>query len=87
MVTLKDKVVVITGASSGIGKATAAAFAKKGSMIVLAARRIEKLEQLRAIENGYSILVGKIKHRCEGIDTPEQYAEFVSDYLSKTKKT
>ncbi|MHC4123244.1 MAG: 3-deoxy-manno-octulosonate cytidylyltransferase [Planctomycetota bacterium] len=48
--------------------------------------KTEKLEQLRAIENGYPILVGKIKHRCEGIDTPGQYAEFVSDYLSKTKK-
>jgi 3-deoxy-manno-octulosonate cytidylyltransferase (CMP-KDO synthetase) len=39
--------------------------------------KIEKLEQLRAIENGYSILVGKVKHTCDGIDTPEQYAEFV----------
>jgi 3-deoxy-manno-octulosonate cytidylyltransferase (CMP-KDO synthetase) len=40
--------------------------------------KIEKLEQLRAIENGFSILVGKVKHTCDGIDTPEQYAEFVS---------
>jgi 3-deoxy-manno-octulosonate cytidylyltransferase (CMP-KDO synthetase) len=39
--------------------------------------KIEKLEQLRAIENGFSILVGKLKHATEGIDTPEQYAEFV----------
>jgi len=39
--------------------------------------KAEKLEQLRAIENGYTILVGKVKHTCDGIDTPEQYAEFV----------
>jgi CMP-2-keto-3-deoxyoctulosonic acid synthetase len=39
--------------------------------------KIEKLEQLRAIENGFSILVGKVKHTCDGIDTPQQYAEFV----------
>ena len=39
--------------------------------------KIEKLEQLRAIENGFPILVGKVKHTCDGIDTPEQYAEFV----------
>ena len=39
--------------------------------------KIEKLEQLRAIENGYSILVGKVAHTCDGIDTPEQYTEFV----------
>jgi CMP-2-keto-3-deoxyoctulosonic acid synthetase len=32
---------------------------------------------LRAIENGFGILVGKVKHTCDGIDTPEQYAEFV----------
>ncbi len=37
----------------------------------------EKLEQLRVIENGYSILVTKVKHTCDGIDTPQQYAAFV----------
>jgi len=42
--------------------------------------KIEKLEQLRAIENGYSILVGKVAHTCDGIDTPEQYAEFMKRY-------
>jgi len=42
--------------------------------------KTEKLEQLRAIENGFEILVGKVKHTCEGIDTPEQYAEFVKRY-------
>ena len=39
--------------------------------------KLEKLEQLRAIENGYKILVGKVTHTCDGIDTAEQYAEFV----------
>jgi len=39
--------------------------------------KTEKLEQLRAIENGYKILVGKVRHFCDGIDTPQQYAEFV----------
>jgi 3-deoxy-manno-octulosonate cytidylyltransferase (CMP-KDO synthetase) len=39
--------------------------------------KIEKLEQLRAIENGFPILVGKVKHTCDGIDTPQQYTEFV----------
>jgi 3-deoxy-manno-octulosonate cytidylyltransferase (CMP-KDO synthetase) len=42
--------------------------------------KIEKLEQLRAIENDFGILVGKVKHTCDGIDTPEQYAEFVKRY-------
>lgn len=48
--------------------------------------KIEKLEQLRAIENGYSILVGKVEHTCDGIDTPEQYAEFVKRYKGRTKQ-
>lgn len=42
----KDRVIVITGASSGIGRATALALAKKGSHVVLAARREEPLDDL-----------------------------------------
>jgi len=42
--------------------------------------KIEKLEQLRAVENGFDILVAKVKHTCAGIDTPEQYVEFVKRY-------
>ena len=42
--------------------------------------KLEKLEQLRAIENGFDILVAKVKHTCAGIDTPDQYAEFVKRY-------
>jgi 3-deoxy-manno-octulosonate cytidylyltransferase (CMP-KDO synthetase) len=42
--------------------------------------KLEKLEQLRAVENGFDIIVAKVKHTCAGIDTPEQYAEFVKRY-------
>lgn len=49
--------------------------------------KIEKLEQLRAIENGYDILVGKVTHTCDGIDTPRQYAAFVERYKKAAKET
>ncbi len=42
----KDKVVIITGASSGIGEATAREFAKQGSKVVLAARSEEILRTI-----------------------------------------
>jgi len=45
-VDFKNKVVVITGASSGIGRETAIQFAKKGAQIILVARRKQKLEEL-----------------------------------------
>jgi NAD(P)-dependent dehydrogenase (short-subunit alcohol dehydrogenase family) len=43
---VKDKVVIITGASSGIGEATAKLLASKGAKIVLGARREDKLKQI-----------------------------------------
>ena len=42
----KDKVVLITGASSGIGRASAIKFAEKGAVLILVARRKEKLDQI-----------------------------------------
>ena len=45
---LQGKVVWITGASSGIGKALAEECAAQGAQIVLTARRLEELEKVRA---------------------------------------
>jgi NADP-dependent 3-hydroxy acid dehydrogenase YdfG len=46
MKNIKGKVIAITGASSGMGKAIAIELAKNGAKIVLAARRTEQLQQL-----------------------------------------
>jgi NADP-dependent 3-hydroxy acid dehydrogenase YdfG len=43
---IKNKVVIITGASSGIGEASARQLAAKGAKVVLGARRTDKLEQI-----------------------------------------
>ena len=46
--TLKGKIVFVTGASSGIGAATALAFAAEGARLLLTARRVEKLAVVAA---------------------------------------
>jgi len=46
MVSIQDQTVLITGASSGIGAACAKTFAQAGAKLVLAARRLDRLEQL-----------------------------------------
>jgi len=53
-VNLEGKIVFITGASSGIGAATALAFAEQGARLLLAARRIPKLKETaeEALEGG-----------------------------------
>lgn len=48
MALLNDKVVWITGASSGIGEALTYAFAKENARLILSARRIEELQRVKA---------------------------------------
>ena len=60
--TIKGKVAVITGASSGIGYATALALSKAGAKVAIGARRTDKLEQLEneIKKNGGEVLSHKL---------------------------
>nr|WP_314571098.1 SDR family oxidoreductase [uncultured Pseudomonas sp.] len=54
----QDKVVIVTGAGSGIGAATALRFAKEGARVVLVGRNAEKLETVaKGIGPGQSLVV------------------------------
>ncbi len=55
---LKDRVVLITGASSGIGYSTAVTLSKAGATIVAGARRTDKLEELKkTVENQNGLIL------------------------------
>lgn len=59
---LKDKVVVITGGSQGIGKAAALEYFKEGAQVCVCARRTEVLEATKAefAEMGYDIFTATV---------------------------
>ncbi len=74
---LSDSVVVITGASSGIGRATAHAFARHGATVVAAARRGDKLSE---VVKECGALGGQcIAMPCDMAD--EQQVEVLSDEI------
>lgn len=79
MADLNEKVVVITGASSGIGKATALAFARKGSSVVLAARREENLAELQN-------QIQEFNQNCIFVVTDVTDPENVSDLFEQAQK-
>ncbi len=68
---MSDRVVVITGASSGIGEALAKEYAARGDKLSLGARRIEKLEKLRTEFPVNDILVTKtdvsVEKECQNL--------------------
>ncbi|CDZ26703.1 SDR family oxidoreductase [Neorhizobium galegae] len=60
MISIKDRIAIVTGASSGIGWGIAKAIATEGAITVLAARSADKLEKLAAeieAEDGHAFVV------------------------------
>jgi serine 3-dehydrogenase len=81
---LKGKITLITGASSGIGKACAEIFAKEKSNLILAARRIERVKILaKKLEKPYGI-----KTECIQLDVRnyEQIEKAINSLDSNWKK-
>lgn len=58
---MKDQVVIITGASSGIGQALVYAYAKRGAKIVMAARSLSKMDEMKLslIERSIEVIAVK----------------------------
>ncbi|MCA9810179.1 MAG: SDR family NAD(P)-dependent oxidoreductase, partial [Candidatus Dadabacteria bacterium] len=69
-----DKVIAITGASSGIGEATARLLAEEGAKVVLGARRTEKLE---SIANDIREKGGTAEFKALDVRNREDVAAFV----------
>lgn len=75
-----DKVVLITGASSGIGEATARLLAQRGARVVLGARRNERLD---AISAELRAAGGRVEWRSldvTSLEDMQHFAEFASAY-------
>ncbi|WNQ12864.1 SDR family oxidoreductase [Paenibacillus aurantius] len=83
MSDIQGKVVIITGASSGIGEATAKELASKGAILVLAARREDRLKQLQEeIQNGGGQAIYKVTDVTSN-EQMEELAEFTLKSFGK----
>lgn len=74
---LSDMVVVITGASAGIGRALAEQLSRQGAMLVLAARRLEKLDDLNRVLGGRHLAV-----RCD-VSSPEDCQSLIDQTMQR----
>jgi len=80
---LKNKIALITGASSGIGKATALLFAKEGALVILTARHLGKL---KIVENEIKNNGGKAESHLMDITDRRQINKTIKEIIKKYKK-
>jgi len=80
---LKNKIALITGASSGIGKETTKLFAKEGALAILTARSIGKLKEA---EEEIKSIGGKAESYSMDITNREQVKSTIEKIIEKHKK-
>ena len=83
MFDLNNRVAVITGASSGLGKQMSKGFAKQGASLALLARRIEKLEEIKKELETYGVKVLVIKCDVTSTIDIENAAKKVEEEFNK----
>ena len=83
MFNLKGRVAVITGASSGLGKQMSKAFAEQGADLVLLARRIERLEELKDSLEEQGIKVLPIKCDVTNTEDIKEAAKVAEEIFGK----
>lgn len=82
--SLSNKWVVITGASSGFGEAAALAFARAGAKLLLGARRVDRLEKVAAEARKSGAPAAQV-HALDVASTPSvnAFADFVRQHTDK----
>ncbi|MBQ8996994.1 SDR family oxidoreductase [Candidatus Saccharibacteria bacterium] len=84
MFSLKNQVAVVTGASSGLGKQIAEAFARQGASLALLARRFERLESFaKELSEKYKVEVLPIKCDVTSTESINAAAEKVEKHFKK----
>ena len=83
MFDLKGRVAVITGASSGLGKQMARGFAEQGADLVILARRIERLEELKVELEQKGVRVLPIKCDVTSTEDIDNAAKLSEEYFGK----
>ena len=87
MFKLNGRVAVITGASSGLGKQMAMSFARQGANLVLLARRIERLEELKKELEKENIKVLPIKCDVTSTEDINNAAKLAEETFGKVTAT